>query len=605
MSKKKKGQPIAAATSSTTRPVPAVLVNSQPAPVRTMPVHTAPVAAPANAADTPEAVRPFELIRFDKRVRWTLGSFVALFLLFVLLKWHYVSLPMWNTLLPDGEPPNRGLVAGTPKQIRMDDYAVAAPWILSNVNNGFPITNESVGGLNAALLMVPTHHIVTIFKLPHWGFLFLDFERGHAWMYDINPLILLTGSFLFFLLLSGNQFFLSLTGALTLLLSSGTVRWSFIPSGMIGFCCAAFVVAVYLLHERKPLRIAWLSLLMIWLVCSFVLILYPPYQIPLVYLFSFLFIGYAINNRKHLFPLRSIPTKLLAVAASAGLAGLVLVSYYADAQETLKAVTETVYPGQRSETGGTGFIANAFSEYYSWFFDDFKFPKSWLNICELSHYLNFAPVIILMSVVLFVLNRRIDWLLAGASLYIALMWIWMDVGFPAVVAKASLMSMVPTRRAQIPMGIGSIILLFVYLSAISRQNLTSVVRAVPGWANALFIAFVVVFVVYTAYVNVNDTEGMLKPYQLFVPVLFFILMNGLLIFSLSIRYRVAIFCTALLLFLLPNLNDNPLAKGMSPITDNAFYKTVRQLVEKDPNARWIVNGSQYIAYMVTATGVNL
>ena len=33
-----------------------------------------------------------------------------------------------------------------------------------------------------------------------------------------------------------------------------------------------------------------------------------------------------------------------------------------------------------------------------------------------------------------------------------------------------------------------------------------------------------------------------------------------------------------------------------------FYKTVRQLVEADPQARWLVNGSQYITYMVTATG---
>ena len=42
--------------------------------------------------------------------------------------------------------------------------------------------------------------------------------------------------------------------------------------------------------------------------------------------------------------------------------------------------------------------------------------------------------------------------------------------------------------------------------------------------------------------------------------------------------------------------------GLSPITENGLYKAIRPLVEKDPNARWIVNGNQFVTYMVTATG---
>ena len=598
MSKKRKGQPVAAAPPSSNRPQPTA-VRPQPAPVRQPSVVVPiPPAAPPKPADE----QPFELIRFDKRVKWTLGSFVALFLLFVLFKWHYISLPIWNTILPDGSPPTRGLVAGTPKQIRMDDYAVGAPWILSNINNGFPEENEAIGGLKTPLLTVPVKHPVAIFKIGYWGFSFLDVERGYAWMYDSSPFVLLVSAFLFFLLVSRNNYWLSLTGALTLLLSSGTVRWSFIPSSMIGHCCAAFVAAVYLLSARKPLKMALFALLLIWVVCSYLLMLYPPYQVPLAYLFGMVLVGYVIDNRKNLFPPKAVGLKLLMLAAAAGLAGLVLASFFTDVRETLTAVTNTVYPGHRVETGGTGFIANWYSEYYSWFFSDQSFPQSWLNICELSHYLNFAPVIIPLTIALFALNRRIDWMLAAVSVFVLLMWVWIEVGFPAGLANASLMSMVPTRRAQIPMGVGGIVLLFVYLSTIIRQNLTEVRRSVPVWANALAVALVVAFVVYTAYVNVNDSAGLIKPYQTFLPVVFFILMNGLLIFSIPIRYRTAIFCAGLLVFLLPNLKANPLSKGLSPITENAFYKTVRQLVEADPQARWLVNGSQFITYMVTATG---
>ena len=595
MSKKKKGSPVTAAAPSSSRPAqslpkpPVTAVRSQ-------------LDVPSRPVDLPEAERPFELIRFDKRVKWTLGSFVVVFLVFVLFKWHYISLPIWNTLLPDGSAPTRGLVAGTPKQIRMDDYAVAAPWILSGVNTHFSETNESMGGLKASLLLMPVYHPIIAFEPRNWGFIVLDTERAYAWMYDMNPLILLIGAFLFFLLVSRNQYFLSLTGTLTLLLSSGTVRWSFIPSAMIGYCCAAFVLAVYLLYERKTIRVVVSALLLAWVVCSYIMILYPPYQIPLVYLFSFMLVGYLINNRKHLFPPQAIPVKLLAVGGSLALAGFILASYFVDVQETLKAVTATIYPGQRSETGGTGFVANAFSEYYSWFLSDQNFPKSWLNICELSHYINFVPVIIPMAVALFVLNRRVDWMLTGAALYVVLMWFWMEVGFPEGVAKATLMSMTPTRRAQIPMGVGSVVLLFLYLSTVTRHNIRDAFRAVPVWANVVAGVGVVAFVIYTAYTNVNDSEGLIKPYQTFVPVIFFIIMNGLLIFSIPIRNRITIFCTGMLIFLLPNLKANPLSKGLTPITENAFYKTVRQLVEQDPQARWMVNGNQFITYMVTATG---
>ncbi|SFE01272.1 DUF7657 domain-containing protein [Spirosoma endophyticum] len=591
MSKKQKGRSTPAGLGPVVKPASAL---------PTKPLQ--PLATPSENDDLSDPECPFELIRFDKRVKITLGAFVALFVLFVLFKWHYVSLPMWNTLLPDGSPATRGLVAGTPKRIRMDDYAVGAPWILSNALNGYPLENEAIGGLKSPMLTVPVKHPVAFFKIGSWGMFLPDLDRAYAWMYDTSPFVLLVGAFLFFLLVTRNDYWLSLTGTLTLLLSSGTVRWSFIPANMIGYSCAAFVAAVYLLYERKPLRLAIAALLLVWLVCAYALILYPPYQLPMAYLFGLALVGYVINNRRNLFPLKSVLLKIGLLAGAAVLAGLMLAPFFSDIQETLKAVTSTVYPGQRSETGGTGFIANWYSEYYSWFFSDEVFPKSWLNICELSHYLNFAPVIIPLTGVLFVLNRKVDWMLVAVSVFVLFMWVWIEVGFGQGLAKASLMSMVPTRRAQIPMGVGGIVLLILYLNAIKNSTIRDTYKHVPVWGNVLAIVGVIGFVVYTAYVNVNDSDGLIKPYQTFVPVVFFSLLNILLIFTLPIRYRASIFCAGLLIFLLPNLKANPLSKGVSPITENAFYKTVRQLVEQDPQARWLVNGNQFITYMVTATG---
>lgn len=538
-----------------------------------------------------------ELIRFDKRVKITLGILVGLFLLMTLTKVYWGSIPIWNRLLPDGSPETRGLLAGTPRQIRMDDYAVGAPWIISSANNNFSVENEAIGGLKAPLLTVPVKHSVNVFKYWSWGFMILDMERGYAFMYNSGPFVLVIFSLLFFLLVTRNQFWLSLTGSLTLFLSSGTVAWSFIPAAIVGLCCLAFVAAIYLLQSRTLKSSLLSSTILIWAIVSYALALYPPYQVPLAYLFSMVLIGYVVNERKSIFPINKIAVKLLSIVGVAIVAGLILNIFREDVQETIKAVTSTVYPGKRSEIGGTGFIANWYSEYYSWFFSDSKFPKSWLNVCEMAHYLNFVPTLIPFSIALFAFTKRIDWMIVMASLFVILMWVWIEIGFPKEIATASLMSMSPTRRSQIPMGIGSIVLLFLYLSRIQKIDIK-----IPFWLTLTGILLSVAFVIYTAYVNVNDSDGIIRAYQTFIPVIFFILMNVLLLFSLKIPYRIPIFCSAIFLFLLPNIKINPLSVGLSPITENAFYKAVRQLVEQDPNARWIVNGNQFVTYMVTATG---
>ena len=537
-----------------------------------------------------------QLILFDKRVKWTLGIFLGLFLFMVVTKMYWGSIPIWNKLLPDGSPETRGLVAGTPRQIRMDDYAVGAPWIISNGLNGYPTENESLGGLKSALLNAPAKHPISIFKPGFWGFFMFDLERGYAWMYTLGPFVLLSCAFLFFLLVTKNQYFLSLTGALTLLFSSGTASWTFIPAFMTGLACLAFVTTIYVLKAQQTKTIIVSGFFLIYAIAAYLLTLYPPYQVPLSYLFFLMLIGYIINERHTIFPIKRIPIKVLSLLGTTIIAGVIFYVFRSDIQETITAVTNTVYPGKRSETGGTGFIANWYSEYYRWFFSDTKLPKSWLNFCEMAHYLNFVPLIIPLSIALFFQNKRIDWMIAGASVFVILMLIWIEVGFPKSIATSTLMSMSPTRRTQIPMGIGSIILLFSYLGHLKSKVSLSTPLTVT------FILAAIGFVVYTAYVNINDSDGLIVAYQTFIPVLFFTGMNILLIFSINIPYRTLVFCFGILIYLIPNFRLNPISQGLSPITENIFYKSVRQLVEQDPDARWIVNGNQFVTYMVTATG---
>jgi len=110
--------------------------------------------------------------------------------------------------------------------------------------------------------------------------------------------------------------------------------------------------------------------------------------------------------------------------------------------------------------------------------------------------------------------------------------------------------------------------------------------------------------VYAAWSNLTDANGFYKAHQLFIPTLFFLGLNYLILPITNFLYKDLIIVVALVLFTLPNLKINPVGKGMAPIIDHTLYKKVRELHLREPKARWVVLGSQYLTYMVTATGVN-
>lgn len=590
MSKKRKGQSVVSAAPSPSRPARPQPV-AEPSPAKSQPI------VPSKPVSVPESERPFELIRFDKRLKWFLGIITTLFLLMVLARVHFISVAAWNQLLPDGANLKRGLISGEPRRIRMDDYAVGTPWFMSQVNRGLPQENEAIGGQKAPVLLVPSGHFSALFKPVNWGAFLFGTETAYAWGSDVSIYLALIGVTLMLLLLTRNQFWLAVFGSLWILLSAGTQSWVYIPVQSLAAGSFVFVAAVYLLYGRTNRQILLGAVALAWSLIYFVLILYPPYQVPLVYVILALFIGYILNQRDLSLLTARWPWKVGGGLLAFGALAVAVYAYYVDMKPTLDAVTNTVYPGKRDELGGTGFIANAFSEYFSWFFTDAKFPQKWLNHCELSHYLTFTPIIIPALAVSFVQSRRIDWPLLLLSLCILLLYVWMEFGLGHTLARLTLLNMSPTRRTQIPLGIGNVLLAVLYLNYIRKNTISArpVYTVVGGLA-------VLGLLVYAGSVNIADGEGFFKWHQLFVPILFFTALGILLLPTLQWAYKVPLFCAGILLFVLPNIRLNPVGKGLSPITENAFYTAVRQLVQQDPDARWLVNGNQFVTYMVTATG---
>ena len=593
MSKKKKGTPVAAATSSPSRPAVSP-PKPQPVSVRTPPV------APPKPTEIPEADRPFELVRFDKRFKLFLYICVGLFILLTLAKINYSSVGVWNTVIPDGADIKRGIISGTPKSIRMDEWAVSTPFIMSQYHNNFQLENLAIGGEYPALVgYLPVHHFVSVFRPDFWGFYFLNLEMGFAWWWQFKVIGSILALTFLFLVLTKNNFWLSVFGAVWLVYSNGIAWWSFYLLPILLPGAVLLIASIYIFYARSGRTLLIAGPLFVWSLASFALALYPPYQVPLGYLLIAILVGFVAREFHKEWLLDKLWAKLITFTIAFATLGIIFYFYYVDAKPTIDVMANTVYPGKRSETGGTGFIANWFSEYYGWLVSDSSFPKEWLNSCELSHFITFAPIIIPSLLLIYVRTRKVDPLLITLSLFVLVFLIWIEVGFPDWLAKLSLLSVSPTRRTQIPFGVGNVFLSVLYLDFIRRQTFK-----VNSTTMVVGILAVVGFMVYAAVVNLNDANGFFKANQLVLPTLFFMGLGVLLLPFLQFRYKTTVFCIALLVALLPGFKINPLAKGLTPITDNTLYKAIRELHAQEPKARWVVLGNQYITYMVAATGVN-
>ena len=590
MSKNKK-KPLPNPPKSVVRPeVPAATPTSAK-PVEKFASSTLPVTA------KPES--PDQLIRFDRKLKWFLGVSTGLFLLFTLARFHLISIPIWNTILPDGSDARRGLISGQPRPIRMDDYAVGTPWLMAQAYRNFPMVNENIGDKMSAALVAPSRHINELFKPDHYGYFLFDLETGYSWMYNFRIYYALVGAMLLFMLLTGNNFWLSFVGSVWLGFSTGTASWAFIPSPIIADVSFLFASMIYTLYSRKPVAILLWGLSSAYWLLAFILVLYPPYQVMFGYLLAVLFIGYIINHYKPDLLLDKWPLKALATVVALAVTGLVMYDFYTDMKPAIDAISNTVYPGKRSETGGTGFIANWFSEYFNWQVGDQKFPQKWLNYCELAHYITFTPIILPAMAYAFWQKQKIDWGLVLMAALVVAELLWITVGFPEWLAKATLWYVTPTRRAQIPFGITEVVFAVLFLSYVVRNPLP--VKPVYTFIGA---AAILAYMIYAGVVNVKDSDEFFRLGNLFVPIVFFTLLGSLMLPTWQPQWRDIWFGAGILLFLIPNYRLNPVSKGLSPISDNALYKAIQDIRKQEPNGKWVVFGSQYLTYLLTATGVD-
>lgn len=539
--------------------------------------------------------RKFSQSRPSPRMAVMVMCSISLLLAIIMVagKFHRSSIELWNDYLPGSESPS-SLVYGEPLSVRSDEWVVQTPWIMSQFSNQRALANENIGPIGTTLLtVVPVDHISILGQPKFWGAYFFDDERAFSWFWAYKVVGLYLALFLLIFSLTNSTFY-SVIGALWIYSSSFTQWWfsSNFPEILLGFCMSVASL-IWLLKSKRLASSVMFGVLFTISGLSTALHLYPAFIVPLFYIGLAITIGYIANSNFK--EIRHSGGRKLLVIASA-LIAILLVGYaiYQDAGDTIELVTNTVYPGMRVSTGGGLGVYHYFSGLFEfWRISENEFPSRFGNASEAGSFILIWPLTISVSILL---NKHLlrNWQLLSLLVICLVITFYVTLGFSPMVARITGFSFAPSGRAFMGLGIAGILLCI--LTA-QKMELSDWDRATNRYEFALFI------LAASLLLSLGLMFSGLGEFYNRDRVIASVLVLSCLFIALTFGKRVLLALTIIIVSV-PGLSINPIARGLTPLTDKQLFQNARaeQAFNQDP--LWIIFGSGFISQAFVANGLN-
>lgn len=537
-------------------------------------------------------------IPFDRNHRRLITGLLLLFSLLVLFKIHSWSLPMWHQVID--QSPALEVMAGHVRDIRSDDWLLDLPMSLAQVSHQsqFPLINQNIGlGQNMLMpIKAPVWAPILLFRPFTWGF-FLGMDPGLAWMWWGMVLGLFYGFFLVFMLVSRNQFLLSVLGSLLLVYSPYFQYWSFHKAEIAIHWAFAFVACANILLSRRQWVIWSSGVLLGWSLAGMVLDhIYPPILVSLGWLLPFALLGLVWDRWKEIDWKDTRWTRIGALAIGVVLAAAAGLQLAVSARELIMLISQTTYPGQRFSPGGGYPLWPFFGHNFLAF--RWNRHEFWMgNICESATFIFTFPWVMLLVLLGWVQSRRwiSVWPVALFG-YFALNLSYTYWGLPDWLAKITLMGKATTNRTQMALGVMDVFLL---VSLISKKDLASEIKPRLRW---LAIALWVILLFYFGY-WMHERWPDLKLFH----VTIFSILNGALVYLGLVRARwQGMLGILVLVSFLYTGRFNPWIRGGSEY----FFKNPlgAKILEIDRSqadrSNWVVYGEDFLQNYMRIIGVH-
>jgi len=495
----------------------------------------------------------------------------------------------------------QSLLMRNARMIRWDELVISTPWALSQLSHKprFPVVNTNIG--NGQNMLVTPHapvlHIVTLARPATWGYLIFGSQRGLAWYWWFQPFACFTVLWLLFEIALGGHSKLAAFGAFWFCNSAYVICWSLWPDHVIFFAALGCLTAYHLINsEKRSVRV--ISAIFLGLsIPGFIMILYPAWQVPAAYFVLFLFASIIVRDKLYVSLGTRLRQRYVYIAAALFVAGGLTLTWLVTCLPDLKAMSNAVYPGRRISSGGDYSLALLFKGMYN-FATIYNTPRALRNQSEAASFYYLFPAVLVALCLSRKLARElgvVGWMLVA---YITAALFFLFVGLPPFLAKLTLLSYVPSYRADLTIGLASILLSMRVLTvtkALRRRTLDRWDKLWPWFASS----GVILLLVWHALGLIKETDGFPSRRVALLTVL----LGGFASFCLLSGHS-RVFCTLVFAAAVgTTVLFNPLSTDLSHIYDSELGREITRLNrESSSPPLWVCFGSVHTGVLVTVLG---
>lgn len=352
-----------------------------------------------------------------------------------------------------------GILMGSSKAIRSDEWAVSTPMAIAQDANNYRYTNSNLrGGYDSDMFIVygqPVKDISIIFRFSQWGYILFGSGVGLSFFWCVRFLGLILASFEFLMLITKKNKLLSFVGSVMIVFSP-TIQWWYATNGLMEMLISAEVGLVlfdkYLKSDNFKYKTIYMTVIAIC-VGTFILTFYPAWMVPVAYIFLPFLIWIIIENRKNInITKKDIIAFIIIAIAFIGLMARIFIKSW----DTIMATLNTVYPGKRVllERGSPkvyiGFIVNSL----------LTILTSIANPCDMAVMMDFWPIVLVVLAVFIFKEKKSDILIAMSLVVVLILHAYYLLAAPEWLAKITLLSRTWYGRVYQVFGLLNIFILF-------------------------------------------------------------------------------------------------------------------------------------------------
>lgn len=511
-----------------------------------------------------------ELAGIFYRLRYVLGG--IFFLLCVLFEIHGSSIGMYGRFLD--HPELQSIIAGVPRQIRFDEWAVFTPFAFSQYFTNFSMVSDIVRAAPTNMFMAygqAVWHPAMIFRPALIGYLFLDQGSGLAFFWMGRLIVLLLISFEFArMILQVNKKLCVLYAIMVTFSPLAQWWWSVNSIAEILATGQGLVLCwKFYLNEQTRKRFLYAAGFL-WCAGIYAFGLYPAWQVPFGWLFLFCLIAVSVGQVNVFKSLWHDKIFWLAgmIVTFAPIAHAVYSSW--DMIEIMRA---TEYPGKRFDLGGS--MSPIFQMFYgvSSLLPICNTESSGAaNNCEAATFFSMAPLGLIVFIYATIRRNRFDLLMTLLVVLSGLFMLWENFGVPAWLAKITLMYSATDNRVRVVIDLIQMMILFRGLSLIELNF---------SRAEKIFLAGTI-SIVGTALTCDFFGEWM-SAVKIFSMTIF--VFTAIYLFTSKLtNLRVGILC---LMMLFMGATINPVVHGVDCVYKIPVGEKIAEIVRED-KSNWLV-----------------